>query len=161
MLLPLLVVAAASCAPSAPPSTDPLPPAARYLVTWVGDDDRGDSDFLAVIDLARDGDRYGTVVATTPVGESGLWPHHTEHELGPSRMLFANGFPSNRNFVFDLRDPLRPQVAERFDGIAGLSFLHSFARLPNGHVLATFQANGPGNTQPGGLAELDERGRLV
>lgn len=50
-----------------------------------GDEDRKDSDFLAVIDLARRGDRYGTIVATAPVGEKGSWPHHTEHELGTSK----------------------------------------------------------------------------
>jgi hypothetical protein len=71
---------------------------ARYLFTWVGDEDRQDSDFLAVVDLAHDGDRYGTIVATVPVGERGLWPHHTEHELGPSGRLFANGFAGNPQF---------------------------------------------------------------
>ncbi len=136
-------------------------PEPRYLFAWTGDEDRQDSDFLAVIDLARDGDRYGTIVATTPVGERGLWPHHTEHELGANRRLFANGYAANRNLVFDLRNPLRPQVISRFTGAGDLSFLHSFARLPNGHVLATFQAHGPGNVMPGGLAELDEAGRVV
>jgi hypothetical protein len=133
----------------------------RYLFTWVGDDDRSDSDFLAVVDLDRQGDRYGTIIATTPVGEKGLWPHHTEHELGASGMLFANGFSANRNLLFDLTNPRRPKVVERFDGAGDLSFLHSFARLPNGHVLATLQAHGPNNVSPGGIAEMDERGRLV
>ena len=110
-----------------------------------------------MIDLARDGDRYGTIVATTPVGEKGLWPHHTEHELGASNMLFANGFSANRNLLFDLHDPLHPKVVERFNGAAGLNFLHSIVRLPNGHVLATFQARDSGNVSPGGLAELDEK----
>jgi hypothetical protein len=133
----------------------------RYLFAWTGDEDRQDSDFLAVIDLARHGDRYGTIVATAPVGERGLWPHHTEHEMPADRMLFANGFAGNRNFVFDLRNPLRPRVVSRFTGAGDLSFLHSFVRLPNGHVLATSQAHGPGNVMPGGLAELDETGRVV
>ena len=139
--------------------TDQAP--SRYLFTWVGDEGREDSDFLAVVDLARHGDHYGTIVATAPVGEKGLWPHHTEHELGASRMLFANGFSANRNQLFDLHDPRHPQVVERFDGVGDLSFLHSFARLPNGHVLATFQAHGPDNVSPGGIAEIDQRGRLV
>lgn len=139
----------------------PHPSPARYLFTWAGDEDRQDSDFLAVVDLARDGDRYGTIVATTVIGEKGLWPHHTEHELGPSKMLFANGFAGNRNLLFDVHDPLRPKVVARFNSVAGLSFLHSFARLPNGHVLATFQSHAPTNESPGGIAELDEHGRLV
>lgn len=161
-LLACLVISTISCGRRVPASADPAQRSpARYLFTWAGDEDRQDSDFLAVIDLAQDGDRYGTIVATTPVGEKGLWPHHTEHELGASKMLFANGFSSNRNLLFDLHDPLHPKVVERFDGVAGLGFLHSFARLPNGHVLATFQAHGPDNVGPGGLAELDERGHLV
>jgi len=118
-------------------------------------------DFLAVVDLRRDGDRYGTVVATAPVGEKGLWPHHTEHELGAGKRLFANGFSSNRNFLFDLHDPLHPAVIRRFDGVAGLSFLHSFLRLPTGQVAATFQAHGSDNKSPGGIAILDETGQDV
>jgi hypothetical protein len=158
----LLAIATLSCARHVPAPVDPVErPPARYLFAWAGDEDRQDSDFLAVVDLARHGDRYGTIVATTPVGERGLWPHHTEHELGPSKMLFANGFSANHSVLFDLHDALHPKVVERFDGVAGLSFLHSFARLPNGHVLATFQAHGPNNAGPGGVAELDESGRVV
>jgi hypothetical protein len=89
----------------------------RYLFTWTGDEDRADSDFLAVIDLHEEGGRYGTIVATAPVGEKGLWPHHTEYELGAGRMLFANGFPANRNFLFDLHEPLRPGVVARFGSV--------------------------------------------
>ena len=157
-----LVVATSACASYAPPALDHAEPRpARYLFAWAGDEDREDSDFLAVIDLARHGDRYGTIVATTPIGEKGIWPHHTEHELGPSKMLFANGFAGNRTVLFDLHDPLHPKVVERFNGVAGLSFLHSFARLPDGRVLATFQGHGPNNEAPGGIAELDARGRVV
>ena len=161
-LLGLPLIALGACARNAQaPSENARRAQPRYLFAWTGDEDREDSDFLTVIDLARDGDRYGTIVATVPVGERGLWPHHTEHELGPSRTLFANGYAANRNLVFDLRDPLQPRVSKRFVGGGNLSFLHSFARLPNGHVLATFQAHGPGNVSPGGLAELDEAGQVV
>ncbi len=76
-------------------------------------------------------------------------------------MLFANGFAGNRTVLFDLHDALHPKVVERFNGAGGLTFLHSFTRLPNGHVLATFQSHGPNNEGPGGIAELDERGRVV
>lgn len=159
-----VLTAALACAnhpqPSASLDTSQRPPA-RYLFAWAGDEDREDSDFLATIDLARKGDRYGTIVATAPIGEKGIWPHHTEHELSASRMLFANGFSGDRTVLFDLHDPRHPKVVERFNGVAGLNFLHSFARLPNGHVLATFQSHGPKNEAPGGIAELDERGRVV
>ncbi len=160
-----LVLAAGTalgCARHAPQTvTHAERPPARYLFAWAGDEDREDSDFLAVIDLARHGDRYGTIVATTPIDEKALWPHHTEHELGASRTLFANGFAGNRTVLFDLHDALHPKVVERFDGFGGLTFLHSFARLPNGNVVATFQSHGPNNEAPGGIAELDEYGRVV
>jgi len=160
--LSLAAVVALACAGHAPRTVNHSErPPARYLFAWAGDEDREDSDFLAVIDLARDGDRYGTLVATTPIGEKGLWPHHTEHELGPTQMLFANGFAGNRTMLFDLHDALHPKVVERFNGFAGLTFLHSFARLPNGHIVATFQSHGPNNEPPGGIAELDERGQVV
>lgn len=159
LAFPMIVVPA--CARFPELSNHVPSPPAHYLFAWTGDEDRKDSDFLAVIDLARIGDRYGTIVATAPVGEKGLWPHHTEHELGASKMLFANGFAANRSLLFDLHDPLHPRVVERFGGVAGLSFLHSFARLPNGHMLATFQAHGPDNISPGGLAELDDTGHIV
>jgi hypothetical protein len=47
--------------------------------------------------------------------------------------------------LFDLHDAFHPRVVERFDDAASLTALHSFARLPNGHVLATFQSDGPNN----------------
>lgn len=160
--LALLAVVVVGCAEQAPALRDHSErPPARYLFAWTGDEDREDSDFLAVIDLAPDGERYGAIVATMPIGEKGLWPHHTEHELGASKMLFANGFAGNRTVLFDLHDALHPKVVERFNGVAGLSFLHSFTRLPNDHVLATFQSHGPDNGAPGGIAEFDERGRVL
>ena len=162
LLLALLLMAVGACAGYVQAPSETMRQAQhRYLFAWTGDEDRQDSDFLTVIDLARDGDRYGTIVATAPVGERALWPHHTEHELGSSGMLLANGFAANRNLLFDLREPLRPRIVRRWNGAGSLSFLHSFARLPNNHVLATFQAHGPDNVSPGGLAELDEAGQIV
>ena len=124
-LVVTVVLAALACLASALVTADKArPQQPRYLFTWVGDEDRVDSDFLAVVDLARHGDRYGTIVATTPVGEKGLWPHHTEHDLGASRMLFANGFAANRNVLFDLHDPRHPSVVERFDGVGARGSLY-------------------------------------
>jgi hypothetical protein len=137
------------------------PAAARYLFVWAGDRDRHDTDFLAVLNVQRRPGRYGNVIASVAAGESGLWVHHTEHELPASNMLFANGFAGNRSFVFDLHDLLRPRVTARFGSVDGLSFLHSFTRLPNGNVLATFQGHGEDNRIPGGLAELDNAGHVI
>ncbi len=112
--------------------------AAKYLFVWAGDADEKDSDFLAVIDARRLEPTYGQVVATVPVGARATMPHHTEYEYPSSEILFANGWVAGRTFMIDLRDPLEPRLAGQFTSIEGYSFPHSFARLPNGNVLATF-----------------------
>ena len=133
----------------------------RYLFVWAGDMDRQDSEFLTVLDLQAADGQYGRVLTTVPVGEKGLFPHHTEYELGPTGTLFANGFAGNRTFVFNLKEPRRPRLIERFSSANDLSFMHSLARLPNGHVLATMQGHGSDNRVPGGLAEIDDTGTVV
>lgn len=133
----------------------------RYLFVWAGDMDRQDSDFLTVLDLQPANGQYGRFVTTVPVGEKGLFPHHTEYELGPTGTLFANGFAGNRTFLFNLRSPRTPTVVHRFSGANDLSFMHSLARLPNGNVLATMQGHGAENRVPGGLAEIDDAGTVV
>ncbi len=133
----------------------------RYLFVWAGDMDRQDSEFLTVLDLEPASGHYGRVVTTVPVGEKGLFPHHTEYELGPTGMLFANGFAGNRTFLFDLKNPRAPTVRRRFSSANDLSFMHSLARLPNGHALATMQGHGADNRVPGGLAEIDDTGTVV
>jgi hypothetical protein len=135
--------------------------AATYLFVWAGDADEEDSDFLAVIDARPAAPTYGQVVATLPVGERATMPHHTEYEYPPDDILFANGWVSGRTFMIDLRDPLTPKLAGQFTGVEGYTFPHSFVRLPNGNVLATFQAKGDRYAPPGGVVEIDPRGNGV
>jgi len=73
----------------------------RYLLTWAGDADRRDSDFLAVVDVQPNSATYRQVLRTVPVGETGTNPHHTEHAFAPGRSAFASGFGGNRTFRFD------------------------------------------------------------
>ena len=54
---------------------------------------------------------------------------------------------------------LRPEAD--FTRAGGYSYPHSFARIPGGHVLATFQSIGDKYAPPGGLVELDEGGKLA
>ena len=89
-------------------------------------------------------------------------PHHVEHELPPDRQLFANGFDAGRSFIFDLSDPARPRIAGEFGDLEGYRHPHSYLRLPNGNVLATFQMrHDDGGMAPGGLVELTSAGRVV
>ena len=77
-------------------------------------------------------------------------------------LLFANGFATGQTFVFDTKNPAHPTVAAQFGDVAGMMHPHSFVRLPNGNVLATFQMQHDSlGVEPGGIAELTNRGRLV
>jgi len=155
----------ASAPGSTPPSSTaeaaaPASPAGRLYV-WAGDLDRSDSDFLAVVDVEPGSSTYGRVLATVPAEASGTMPHHTEHRMPEDGRLLANGFMSGQSFVFDLSDPEAPQLAGSFAELDGYTHPHSYERLPNGNVLATFQGRGPRNEDPGGLVEVDGEGRVV
>ena len=83
--------------------------------------------------------------------------------MPPGGFLVANAFGSGPSMVFDLRDPLRPTLSSSFGELDGFMHPHTYVRLPNGHVLATFQyrgGHGP-KAQGGGLVEVTPRGELV
>ena len=150
----LMLAAGSAAASRAPQSGD-------YLFVWARHADAKASDFLAVVDANPKSPRYGEVLTTAPVGEAGTIPHHTEHEMGPTGELFANGFGAGRTFRFDLRDPLHPRLLSHFDGAGPYMHPHSFARLANGHVLATYQMRGHDNAEAGALVELAADGRVI
>ena len=148
-------------------TTKPVPSAAKssdYLYLWASSTDSTAPDFLAVYDVRvpATGARYGALIATLPVPGRGHRTHHTEHLLAADRQLFANDFRSGESFIFDLSRPTQPQLVKQFGEVGALMHPHSFWRLPNGNVLATFQmqhdAQGMG---PGGLAEMTPRGAVV
>jgi hypothetical protein len=132
-----------------------------YLFVWASDASARASDFLAVIDVNPRSPTYADIVASAPVGVAGTRAHHTEHIMPRGGILLANGFQAGRTFLFDLRDPLKPFVSGSFANAGDYMHAHSFARLPNGHVLATFQMRGHGNAAPGGLVELSTEGRVL
>jgi len=133
----------------------------EYLYLWTASTDSAAPDFLAVLDVRPDTGRYGAVTATVPAGK-GNNPHHTEHELAADGQLFVNGFDGGRSFIFDVRDGSRPRLAAEFTDQAGYSHPHSFLRLPNGNVLATFQMrHDSSGMAPGGLVEMTPAGTVV
>lgn len=136
----------------------------QYLYLWTAASDGLQPDFLAVLDVTENDDRYGRLVATLPVPGRGNGPHHTEHEMPVDGQLFANGFESGQSFVFDLRDPENPRIVRQFGDVAGFSHPHSFVRLPNGNVLATFQmrhGRGSAAARTGGIVEMTPAGEPV
>ncbi|HSG48778.1 MAG TPA: selenium-binding protein SBP56-related protein, partial [Longimicrobiales bacterium] len=150
----------AACDPAPREAPDEGPGPSSHLFVWAGAEDEGDSDFLAVVDVDPASPRYGQIVASVPVGLRGM-AHHSEHVMPRGDTLFVNSFEAGATFLIDVSDPLRPAVAGSFREMGDFTFPHTFERLPNGNVLATFQTRGEGNQAPGGLVELDPAGRFV
>jgi len=159
------------------PAAKPTSPPGSYLFLWAGDADDKASDFLAVIDADPASPRYGAIVASLPTGDAGTHPHHTEHEMSATGHLLANGFHAGRTWLFDLTQPLEPRILASFDDLAGFSHPHTFIRMDNGNVLATFQYAASGKSGhhgheaesvstkaenvTGGLVEMTERGEVI
>ena len=148
----------------------------HFLFAWAGDPDRKAEDFIAVIDADPASPGYGKLVASASSGIRSEQIHHTEYWMPDSGMLFANDHRAATTVVMDLRDALHPRVHASFHDLDGFSHPHSFLRLPNGHVLASFQVEGHmdhgGMTMPmvdpgalpgvhGGLVEIDDEGHAV
>ena len=125
------------------------------------DADAQQSDFLAVIDLNPKSPTFARVVATAPTGVKKSFSHHTEHQMPVGNILFANGFGAGQTWLFDLSQPRSPKVRASFTNAGALMHPHSFVRLPNNNVLATFQMVGHDNMAPGGIAEISRSGAVL
>ena len=138
----------------------------HYLFAWTGDAAHKGNDFLAVIDADPASKSYGQLMTTLATDQQTMRVHHTEYVMPASGMLFANDHEAGRTFIFDLRDPLHPKTMTSFTDMAGYMHPHSYLRLPNGHVLATFQHVHHGESEgqmggSGGLVEIDDQGTVV
>jgi hypothetical protein len=154
----LALLALAACARA----TENAGADSHYLYLWTAGADSTRPDFLAVLDVTPGDDRYGRLLTTLPVPGVRNGPHHTEHALAADGLLLANGFGSGQTFTFDLNTPAEPRLVAQFGDLAGYSHPHTFERLPNGNVLATFQmAHDSAGTMPGGLVEMTPRGEAL
>jgi hypothetical protein len=138
----------------------------HYLFAWTGDAAHKGNDFLAVIDADPASKSYGQLMTTLATDQQSVRIHHTEYVMPASGMLFANDHDAGRTFIFDLRDPLHPKTVTSFTSMAGYMHPHSYLRLPNGHVLASFQHVHHGESEgqmggSGGLVEIDDQGKVV
>lgn len=156
-----------------PQETDVVSGSDQYLFVWAGPHGTdmlassahgADSarDFIAVLDANPSSPTYGKVLTSVDVGVAGGMAHHTEFSLPADRPLFASDYMTGKVFLIDLANPRAPRVAHRIDSVPGFRRPHSFARLPNGNVVASLQfGNGSLPGDPGGLAEFDATGRLL
>ncbi|MGI8772462.1 MAG: hypothetical protein ACR2JE_13630 [Acidobacteriaceae bacterium] len=148
-----------------------LPAQGHFLFAWTGDASTGNAnnrgnDFLAVIDADPGSSSYGRLVTTFATDQPTKLVHHTEYVMPDGGMLFANDHEAGCTFLFDLRDPIHPKLAGSSTDMGGYMHPHSYLRLPNGHVLVTYQhthrAGGRGSSRhSGALVELDQQGRFV
>jgi len=139
---------------------------AHYMFAWAGDAAKKGNDFLAVIDADPSSPSYGRLITTVVTDQETKFVHHTEYVMPASGMLFANDHDAGRTFIFDLRDPLHPKIATSFTDMAGYMHPHSYVRLPDGRVLATFQhshdsMNPEALGKHGGLVEVDDTGNVI
>ncbi len=136
----------------------------RHIYAWAGTGNntvRG-LDMMTVLDADPSSARYGAVLAAITVDSNGRMPHHTEFSMPGTGFLFANDYSGDKSFLFDLSKRTSPRLAGRLASVPNGRKLHSFARLTNGHVIATVQfGDSTIAGAPGGLAEFDGDGRLV
>jgi hypothetical protein len=174
VLCATVLLAAAACSRAKAPD--------RYLYVWAGDSAAKASDFLAVIDANPASPQYGAVLTSLATGTIGTHPHHTEAEMPADGHLLANSFHTGKSWLFDLTDPVKPKLITSFGEVAGFSHPHTYLRLADGSVLATFQYKDDsaarvtphmheemkGMPMPkgverttGGLVHMDERGTVI
>lgn len=140
--------------------------AQHFLFIWAGDKAKQSHDFLVVIDADPRAPTYGKLVASVETDQVTVRPHHTEYTMPASGRLFVNDHDAGRSYIMDVRNPLKPTVAASFGDLAGFAHPHSYLRLPNGHVLATFQHDhrsmqDGARGKSGGLVEIDDAGNVV
>ena len=152
----LLLLALFGCSPIARKGESD---GSTHLFVWASDVDHDAGAFLAVVDVDRSSATYGQVVSTLPT-LTGSEAHHIEYEMTTSQ-LFANSFDNGQTFVYDLGDPVHPRLVSDFGDAGPYTHPHSFARTPSGTVLATYQGLAADHSASGGLAELDNRGRML
>jgi len=134
--------------------------ASDFLYVWAWDKAGDDGDFLAIIDVDENSPTYGRIINSVSSGVAGF-AHHTEHQMTDPTGLFVNSFSAGKTFVLDMTDPAKPSIVATIGAVNDFAFPHSFERLSNGNVLATFQRSTSRPDEPGGLVELDRNGNFV
>ena len=152
----LLVIACGGATPDAATSTV----SSRHLYVWAGAETPTERDFLAVIDADPASPTYATIVASVATDTMG-YAHHSEHVMPVGDTLLVNAFGTGMTYLMDVSTPLTPRIAGSFGSLGGFTHPHSYARLPNGHTLMTYQMSEADHNAPGGLVEIDAGGAMV
>lgn len=132
----------------------------ELLYVWTRDADEQDSDFLAVVDVDPESERYGEIIATEPTGSAGNETHHFGYTASADR-IFGGGLFSNRLFIYDVEsDPRDPELIRTVDlDPTGYSGPHTLYAVPGGVMLAMLGSTDGGG--PGGLVKVDNDGNFI
>jgi selenium-binding protein 1 len=126
-------------------------------------------DFLAVVDVNRESDTYGTIVHRTPMPYVGDELHHYGwnacssacHSSLTRDRLIVPGFRSSRIHILDVSDPRRPEIEKVIEPEevlrkTGYSAPHTVHCMPGDIVTVSMIGDVHGDL-PGGFAALDAR----
>ena len=159
----IAAMATAACAPQRTMPAASSDSSPHWLFVWTASADTSrKAAFLAVLDLRDGSPTQGKVVSVLPAGAGAEGTHHTEHSLQPDGLLFADDFGLGRTSIFDLNDGANPKLHASFTTAGPFGWPHSYARLPGGNRLITYQWQAAKfNSPPGGLAEVRTDGTVV
>src|SRR5689334_5615343 len=137
----------------------------RYIYVWAGNGTMKQmgSDVIAVIDADEASPTYAKVIDVLTVANEGMMPHHSEFDT-PVRgsSVFVNDYGMHKSYMIDFTNPSKPTLGGQVALTPNSHTPHSFARLANGHVLATIQfGDDKTDGNPGGVAEFDSNGKLI
>jgi selenium-binding protein 1 len=126
-------------------------------------------DFLAVVDVNPESDRYGRIVHKTPMPNKNDELHHYGWQVCSSAChtslkrehLIVPGMRSSRVHIVNVSDPRRPAIEKVIEGDeikrkTGLSAPHTVHCMPGDIVVMSMLGDRDGNS-PAGLAVLDAR----
>ena len=137
----------------------------RYLYLWAGNATKQHmgSDVIAVVDADPSSPTYAKVINVLTVDAMGGMPHHSEFDTPTNATsIFVNDYHMSKSYMINFKNPAKPSSGGEVALTPDAHTPHSFARLANGHVLATIQFGDdklPG--RPGGVAEFDANGKFI
>ena len=132
----------------------------RYLYIATISKSTTDPDFVAVVGADPRQRDFGQVVNRVDMPNVGDELHHFGYS-GDQRRLIVPGLFSNRIHVLEIGNDRRSMtltaVNEGLAGGSGYIIPHSVIATGHGTALVTMIGAATGNTEPGGLVEIDDR----
>ena len=132
----------------------------RYLYVSTIAQSKTDPDFIAVIGADPRRRDFGKIVNRVDMPNVGDELHHYGYSHDQKRLLVPGLF-SNRIHVFEIKgDGKRLDLKTVNDTLAaksGYVVPHGVMAMPHGRAMVTMIGAATGNTQPGGIVEIDDK----